>query len=240
MQLDQTLRQRVLSRIDRSEGCWSWVGTQSIDGYGVIKYKGRQYKAHRLVWEIFNGPIPDNMFVCHKCDNPSCVNPDHLFIGTPNDNVQDMMRKGRHRVGDKSQCLRGEDHPFSKLTQSQVLDIDRFYREGLLTRAELAERYKVSKALVDKIVQHSHWNHVWSSSPVIENKGVHAFYDNSGGRSKDQRYSDMYIRQCVIELYNSIRKIPTVKEMNRYSPINAHVVIKRFGSWRKGLEEILP
>ena len=81
-------------------GCWLWIGSADEDGYGSI-YDGRGKRAHRVAWELFRGDIPHGMQVCHKCDTPACVNPDHLFIGTGLDNMRDKVRKGRLRVRHK-------------------------------------------------------------------------------------------------------------------------------------------
>lgn len=90
-------------------GCWEWVGGRTVDGYGVAKRRGRQAGAHRWSYEAFVGPIPAGMYVCHSCDNPPCVNPDHLWLGTPTDNVQDALRKGRRIT------LRAERRPTTPL-----------------------------------------------------------------------------------------------------------------------------
>src|SRR5256885_74384 len=79
-------------------GCWEWVGSKRELGYGQVRYKGRSARAHRIAWELTFGEIPDGRSVLHKCDNPPCINPDHLFLGTQQDNVDDMFRKGRQKT----------------------------------------------------------------------------------------------------------------------------------------------
>jgi len=83
--------------IDPGSGCWNWKPCKSRDGYGVASYKSRNIRAHRFSWMIFKGDIPTGQCVLHRCDNPSCVNPDHLFVGTHKDNVHDKLAKGRGR-----------------------------------------------------------------------------------------------------------------------------------------------
>lgn len=95
-------------------GCWLWTLSSNGDGYGIIfkKRKEKKVYAHRFSYQMYKGKIPDGMIVCHKCDTPSCVNPDHLFVGTDGDNVRDCVSKGRHKFGrhlyrDMSLCKRG-------------------------------------------------------------------------------------------------------------------------------------
>jgi hypothetical protein len=132
------LRERVLRdyKPDPATGCWMWTGGRNQDGYGrFFRLEGgrqRQYRAHRVSYEVHCGPIPEGMFVCHRCDTPACVNPDHLFLGTPKDNVVDMIEKGRRGT------------PKQRLSDEAYAHI---MRRELLSR-EYAALYGVSEAHV--------------------------------------------------------------------------------------------
>lgn len=89
---------RFWKHVAKTEGCWEWTGSTSKKGYGKLNIGGVTKAAHRFSYEIANGPIPEKLFVLHRCDNPPCVRPDHLFTGTNEDNVKDMMKKGRHHA----------------------------------------------------------------------------------------------------------------------------------------------
>jgi hypothetical protein len=136
-------------------GCWVWTAGKNRE-YGTFNLNGRgkaPVKAHRLSWYIVHGELPDDMHVCHKCDNPSCVNPDHLFLGTTQDNLGDMRNKGRQGHPDNH----GERNPASKLTQAQVKEIRQRYGDGTTTSYTLACEFGVSRDAILKLLHNDNW-----------------------------------------------------------------------------------
>lgn len=124
----------------------------------MSRYNGKTIRAHRFAWFLKTGKlIPDNIMACHKCDNPSCVNPDHLFLGTAKDNVNDMLSKGRDNY------LNGQDSPSSLLNNKTVLKI---YRNTKLTQIQLSKIYKVAPSTISAIKNGQNW-----SSVTGHNKG---------------------------------------------------------------------
>ena len=111
---DDALLRRFWSKVQPTEGCWLWTGARSTEGYGYIgvgpRRNHKDVLAHRLMWELTYGPIPNGLWVLHRCDTPSCVRPDHLFLGTHQDNMDDMKRKGRTHVGGGAAWQRAKTH----------------------------------------------------------------------------------------------------------------------------------
>ena len=149
---------RFWSKVDVQIGtdvCWEWQGGKCRDGYGNFKLNGRATGAHRIAYELHYGEHPGELHVCHRCDNRSCVNPYHLFLGTPADNSADMAAKGRaHGPG-----LKGEDNPSARLTEADVLKIRELIAQGL-TNIAIARRYGVTHSMISAIRRGKAWAHV--------------------------------------------------------------------------------
>lgn len=141
-------------------GCMEWTGSRFRTGYGRFRLKGRTQSAHRVAYELSVGPIPDGMLICHRCDNPPCVNPDHLFVGTKSDNAADMIRKGRHWiVTDPSRRRTGADAHRATLTVDAVRTVFVLRREGLSQRA-IAKSVGTTQGHVSRILNGKTWPEV--------------------------------------------------------------------------------
>ena len=137
-------------RKGKAAQCWPWKGSVRGAGYGRIKHNGKDRLAHRVSYEINRGPIPDGMLVCHHCDNPSCVNPKHLFVGTQKENLADRNAKGRFHP------VKGEQHGRSKLTEDQVKKIILDARP----QREIAADFGIDRAMVSHIKRGHSWRHI--------------------------------------------------------------------------------
>jgi hypothetical protein len=138
-------------------GCWPWTRGRDKDGYGKLAYGSmhnrKHVRAHRVVWELFYGEIIPGHWVLHRCDNPPCVNPMHLWLGTPSQNTRDCLSKNRRR------SARGESNGQAKLTAEQVLKIRERYAAGE-RRQHIADELGVSWGLVNLIVTRRRWKHI--------------------------------------------------------------------------------
>lgn len=153
----RTVTERFWDYVEKTDTCWVWMGTKQYQGYGLIKTtenkKQINHPAHRVSYEMAYGPIPKGMLVCHKCDNPPCVNPDHLFLGTHADNGKDMASKGR--------SLRGTRNSKAKITEQDVRDIrDSFKDRGWGDLPALAAHYNLDRSSLYHIANRKTWKHV--------------------------------------------------------------------------------
>ena len=172
-------------RINKDTGCWQWRGPRAAFGYGRVRHNGKYIPAHRLVYQLYNGPIPEGMVVRHKCDNPPCVNPDHLELGTPLDNVKDWIERGRTPTGRRN--------PSVKLTEEQVREIRRSDAKG----TDLAARYGVNPPTISKIRS----GQLWPSLEWLE--GEHK--RNTVKRSYFRRHTDPSMVKVTAEEIDLIR-----------------------------------
>ena len=145
-----------MTRIEESSipepnsGCWLWLGGTTPKGYGMLRVDGVMRRAHRVSYAAYNDEPIGDLHVLHKCDNPTCVNPDHLFLGTNQDNVDDRVRKGRNGK------LLGENNHQAKLSEEDIVAI----RASSSDNIALASMYGVSRSLVSLIKRGKRWNHV--------------------------------------------------------------------------------
>jgi len=140
-------KERFLEKVDKREPdeCWKWKASIHHSGYGQFHRNGKVLAPHRVMWELITGPIPDGLCVCHTCDNRSCCNPSHLWLGTVADNNRDRDAKGRN-----------PPH-LSKLTWKEVRKIRRLYAIGGYTYEALGKKFGVSMSHIGKIVRYIHW-----------------------------------------------------------------------------------
>lgn len=152
----KTLEQRIESRIISRKDCW--ITDLASKQYPTIRVNGNKKLLSRVMYEICNGEIPEGMLVCHKCDNPGCVNPSHLFLGTQQDNMTDMVSKGR---SNKTKGFkRGSENSQSKLTEEQVIEIKSLLAEGNLSQPKIANLFCISRSTVQAIKESKVWRHI--------------------------------------------------------------------------------
>lgn len=151
---NDTPEKRLWGNVDKSNlnGCWLWLGATQSPGYGTLRMAGRKIFTHRLAYELANGSIGPNMDVCHKCDNPPCCNPAHLFLGTRMMNIHDSAEKGRMK--------RGSKHHNAKLNEGDVLEMRRLYQSNTFSQSKLAGQFGVSITTVNHILNRKTWKQI--------------------------------------------------------------------------------
>lgn len=147
------LLRQMLEHVPENNACLEWPRSHDTSGYGLIGVGGKKQKAHRLAYREKIGPIPDGLKVCHKCDNPPCFRPDHLFVGSDLDNRLDCVSKGRANLP------RGDAHPRSKLTEKDVLDIRARLATGE-SQTAISQDYPVTNQMILRIDKRLAWRHI--------------------------------------------------------------------------------
>jgi hypothetical protein len=142
-----------IRRVDKSGDCWIWMGVRDSSGYGKFSYHGKYLRAHRFSWELVNGPIPYGKLIRHACDNPVCVNPSHLLLGTFKENSDDK------EVRDRGNHPTGKDHGRAKLNEDAVKEARDLFREGVRI-SHLASKFRVDNATMLDAVVGKTWKHV--------------------------------------------------------------------------------
>lgn len=147
----RSLADRFWACVTKSDNCWEWGATILDSGYGQVWAWGKRRRAHRVSWQLVHAsPLGDNDLVLHRCDNRKCVRPEHLYVGTHEENMRDRSERDRvHRP-------KGIAHPSAKLTEDDV----RVIRTLPATQRALAEKFGVSQATISLIRQRKHWGHV--------------------------------------------------------------------------------
>lgn len=176
--------ERFWSHVQKGEGCWYWVSSKNPKGYGLFWVDGKYQVATRFIYSLLRGTIGCGLLVCHTCDNPSCVRPDHLFLGTSLDNNRDAKRKGRTAKGERHGSkthpervpsgerngrrtkpesyarLYGEMHHKAKLTVASVQEIRTRYNAGETNKAALAREYLVGETTIRDVINRRIWRDV--------------------------------------------------------------------------------
>jgi hypothetical protein len=186
--LTEKVKKRFLAKVRKVEGgCWLWTGGHNASGYGTTKIKANSYLAHRVSWTIHRGEIPEGLFVCHHCDNPPCVNPDHFFLGTKKDNTQDSIAKGRWMTEERARAFaeakangklgkakgdrngsrlhperlkRGLDSPRAKLTAIGVMRIRERHAVGDTNWSQLSREFGMTREAIKNIVHRKSYQDV--------------------------------------------------------------------------------
>jgi hypothetical protein len=140
----------------KTNSCWLWTGGCRDNGYPVCRWNNKTKGTSRIIYELHYGKFNKSLFVCHKCDNPKCVNPEHLFLGTPQDNVNDMFKKGRQKLPVKTMgsFTKGDCHPLRKIKVKDCKKIKELYKK-LKSLRKVAAIYNVSYSTIKNVINNT-------------------------------------------------------------------------------------
>lgn len=208
-----SLKERLekFSKKDEETGCIEWIGSHDVDGYGQTEYKGKNYRTHRLAYKIYIGSIPKGKIVCHHCDNPSCINTDHLYVGTYKDNAHDRMKRGRSNI------KTGEESSASKLTRARAIELIQRRKNG--ERSEtLAEDYGITIWTVNDIMKGKSWKNIDRDSIVGASK------KDSAGRIKNTK-TKLSEHDVGIIKYKLNNKSASLRELSKEFGVDRKLIM---------------
>ena len=202
MNYPENIIKRFFSKIiypNNIDDCWIWNACKDKNEYGIFRFNNKNIRSHRFIYECYNGPILDGMLVCHKCDIPSCCNPNHLWIGTPQQNNLDKMIKNRHSSKYGSECN------LSILSEIDIIDIiERINNNELLSIQQICYEYNISTGAIYDIFKRKSWKHITND---ISNDELKLLKEKIAGRcrSKLSKEDVLKIRELLLKHnYNSI------------------------------------
>lgn len=196
VKLSEEQLSRFFSKVMKLEDCWEWGATVNNQGYGVTSWEGSNQLAHRVSYAHHVADIPQGKCVLHRCDNPRCVRPDHLFLGTMKDNYDDMESKGRG--------CRGSDHGMAKVTEDQVCEIRELYAKGF-TQVFLAKKYGLTGPTLSVMIRGKKWRH--AGGPIADK-----WINGTPRRVTPEQYQDIVARINNGERIVDIAKLYSVSQ----------------------------
>jgi len=205
------------------ENCWIWNGPKNKFGYGIFYYNYNRVKAHRFIYSCYNGDFDKTLFVCHKCDVPSCINPNHLFLGTPKDNSQDMV--------DKDRSPRGERSGTSKLTDNDVKQIlTDISLNKYNTILDISKNYNIKSMQIIRILNNQNWKHVSKNFDLNNLRNLLNLKRNTGTNNPNSILNEEQVK----DIRNRLKNGETGTDVARLYGVGKGRIseIKNFKAWK--------